>query len=89
MNLPRAISVALALPIRRNFSYRVPEGMPVPEAGSRVRVPLGERVLTGIVVGSSADEGPGLRDVLEVLDEDRSEERRVGKECRSRWSPYH
>ena len=26
----------------------------------------------------------------EVLgDEFRSEERRVGKECRSRWSPYH
>ena len=24
-----------------------------------------------------------------VLDENRSEERRVGKECRSRWSPYH
>ena len=24
---------------------------------------------------------------LESLD--RSEERRVGKECRSRWSPYH
>ena len=22
-------------------------------------------------------------------DERRSEERRVGKECRSRWSPYH
>ena len=22
-------------------------------------------------------------------DEPRSEERRVGKECRSRWSPYH
>ena len=22
-------------------------------------------------------------------DLDRSEERRVGKECRSRWSPYH
>src|SRR3989440_8861104 len=26
---------------------------------------------------------------LDRLDEDRSEERRVGKECRSRWSPYH
>ena len=25
-----------------------------------------------------------LKDVF-----DRSEERRVGKECRSRWSPYH
>ena len=24
-----------------------------------------------------------------ALTEDRSEERRVGKECRSRWSPYH
>ena len=24
-----------------------------------------------------------------VRDFDRSEERRVGKECRSRWSPYH
>ena len=24
-----------------------------------------------------------------VLREKRSEERRVGKECRSRWSPYH
>src|ERR1051326_5030086 len=27
----------------------------------------------------------GLRHLLD----DRSEERRVGKECRSRWSPYH
>ena len=29
---------------------------------------------------------------LEFLNEEllkRSEERRVGKECRSRWSPYH
>src|SRR5260370_15248329 len=24
-----------------------------------------------------------------LLNFDRSEERRVGKECRSRWSPYH
>ena len=23
------------------------------------------------------------------VDDKRSEERRVGKECRSRWSPYH
>ena len=23
------------------------------------------------------------------IDAERSEERRVGKECRSRWSPYH
>ena len=24
-----------------------------------------------------------------LLERNRSEERRVGKECRSRWSPYH
>ena len=24
-----------------------------------------------------------------LIDGTRSEERRVGKECRSRWSPYH
>src|SRR3989449_11431881 len=30
------------------------------------------------------------RELLQALDESlRSEERRVGKECRSRWSPYH
>src|SRR3712207_9199697 len=26
---------------------------------------------------------------LDLVVESRSEERRVGKECRSRWSPYH
>ena len=29
-------------------------------------------------------DGTGYSDI-----ETRSEERRVGKECRSRWSPYH
>ena len=27
--------------------------------------------------------------IIAVIKADRSEERRVGKECRSRWSPYH
>ena len=30
-----------------------------------------------------------LSDQLIATDVARSEERRVGKECRSRWSPYH
>src|SRR5260221_14189508 len=40
-------------------------------------------------------EAPGLKppelviNLVEVVWENRSEERRVGKECRSRWSPYH
>src|SRR2546430_12951752 len=30
-----------------------------------------------------------LAGVMAEIDRVRSEERRVGKECRSRWSPYH
>src|SRR2546430_16397123 len=29
------------------------------------------------------------QDTIDALERVRSEERRVGKECRSRWSPYH
>ena len=30
-----------------------------------------------------------LKGICQLLTGMRSEERRVGKECRSRWSPYH
>ena len=33
--------------------------------------------------------GGALIDNMAILFVIRSEERRVGKECRSRWSPYH
>src|SRR5438552_1054496 len=73
MNRSHVVSVALPLPIRRDFRYRVPERIPAPEAGTRVRVPFGERVLTGIVVGrdeAKEEAPPGLREILEVLDEE-------------------
>ena len=38
-------------------------------------------------VALESDEGRRLDQ--EILKLTRSEERRVGKECRSRWSPYH
>ena len=49
--------------------------------------------LTGernIMIGALAL-GLSKKEVRERFDDivDRSEERRVGKECRSRWSPYH
>ena len=31
-------------------------------------------------------QNPNIQDLKQSI---RSEERRVGKECRSRWSPYH
>ena len=33
--------------------------------------------------------GMVVEKLLKKEDTTRSEERRVGKECRSRWSPYH
>src|SRR5262249_62288215 len=67
---PAVILVALPLPIRRNFSYRVPGSVAVPPPGTRVRVPFGERALTGVVVAQGEQETAGLRDILEVLDEE-------------------
>ena len=34
-------------------------------------------------------DGKMIGTIIAVPDFNRSEERRVGKECRSRWSPYH
>src|SRR2546430_4839498 len=56
---------------------------------------------SGIAVGMATNIPPhNLREIIDAtllmvekpettLKEVRSEERRVGKECRSRWSPYH
>ena len=33
--------------------------------------------------------GGNATDIISTFIANRSEERRVGKECRSRWSPYH
>ena len=43
----------------------------------------------GYSFAKSGANGRLLRYVFNQFDEPRSEERRVGKECRSRWSPYH
>ena len=38
----------------------------------------------------TGDDLPDLGNLIsDTWNDDRSEERRVGKECRSRWSPYH
>src|SRR3989440_7293370 len=52
----------------------LPGGVPAPRLRRRLRPPA---------------ERPGLRPRERRSRARRSEERRVGKECRSRWSPYH
>ena len=52
-----------------------------------------ERAVTGTVEYAPDAELPNRACQRERIGRDdahrRSEERRVGKECRSRWSPYH
>jgi len=63
------ISVAVPVPFLDLLTYRVPDSMPAPVVGARVRVPVGTRVLTGVVV--EADVAPSeieLKDVAAVLD---------------------
>ena len=43
---------------------------------------------TGTLVSGYRGSPVGMLDINLVRNK-RSEERRVGKECRSRWSPYH
>ena len=54
-------------------------GAPASQRGAGVGAALG----TGIALATGAGVGGTVGGAL------RSEERRVGKECRSRWSPYH
>ena len=44
-----------------------------------------------VIAGGGSTYTPGIVKMMLEHQEDfpRSEERRVGKECRSRWSPYH
>ena len=51
---------------------------------------IGFRFLLGFGVGGDYPVSAVLMsEYANRKDRGRSEERRVGKECRSRWSPYH
>jgi primosomal protein N' (replication factor Y) (superfamily II helicase) len=66
------VSVAVPVPLLDLLTYRAAPGTPSPARGARVRVPLGTRVVTGIVVGpaDSPGEAYDVKQILEVLDED-------------------
>jgi primosomal protein N' (replication factor Y) len=76
--IPAFAEVALPLPLRRTFTYRLPAniGRKV-QLGSRLMVPFGKRNLTGYVVHLHTDlpadlgiEESALKDAAELLDEE-------------------
>jgi primosomal protein N' (replication factor Y) len=74
------VSVAVPVPSLGLLTYRVPDGMAAPCAGARVLVPLGNRVVTGCVVGRVTHEDPadasgiasetagGSKDIKAIID---------------------
>ena len=56
----------------------------VPEGEEREKGP--EKIFEEIIIENFPNMG---KEIVNQVLEARSEERRVGKECRSRWSPYH
>ena len=62
----------------------------LPAARAEVPVPALAARVTDLTGTLSAQQKSALESRLAAFDANkRSEERRVGKECRSRWSPYH
>src|SRR2546426_12824984 len=71
--------------IFRNFGSPHPEGFRKAQRLMHQALRLAEPLrMRGAEVAEDVRIG-----VIPLLVADRSEERRVGKECRSRWSPYH
>lgn len=69
----RFVEVALPVPLRRRFTYRVPPALALPPVGARVAVPFSGRKLAGFVLGHppTAPEGvKTLKDVAGVLDDE-------------------
>ena len=66
----RCICVAVPVPFLDLLTYSVPGSVGIPPAGARVRVPLGRRTVTGIVVEATntVPETMEVKDVAEIID---------------------
>jgi primosomal protein N' (replication factor Y) len=68
------VPVAVPVPALGALTYRVPRELSAPAPGTRVLVPVGKRILTGLVLDQSATEarspepGARMKEILDVLD---------------------
>lgn len=75
---PTYVEAALPVPLRRVFTYRIPEGMQSTiKLGARLLLPFGRRSVTGYAVGLHAEFPPDvdidetkIKEVIELSDEE-------------------
>ena len=70
------------------FVHTIPAVISIPHSGTYLTQQMKQNLKPDIVLPNTDWYLPVLYSFLQQLGY-RSEERRVGKECRSRWSPYH
>ena len=71
----RHLRVAVPVPALGALTYSIPDDLPQPATGTRVLVPLGSRVMTGVVVDANVVKGAAqpadedVKSIIDVLDE--------------------
>lgn len=62
------LRIAIPSPLRQCFEYLPPADVPLPLPGTRVRVPFGKQIKTGIVISTSTEAEFDLDKILSVLE---------------------
>src|SRR2546426_4312395 len=96
------VALVIGVMVARRILFHRPEpesSVPAIQAGTKITLPKvdwssnGRTLLIVLSTGCRycTARAPFYRRLVDevALTQRRSEERRVGKECRSRWSPYH
>src|SRR3712207_9512498 len=85
------VSAERNLPLKWTAAENVAWKLAMPDRSGSTPIVWGERIFLNVAEGDKLGLWCVDRTKGTVLwkRELRSEERRVGKECRSRWSPYH
>src|ERR1051326_598066 len=81
-----ADDVEVVIAVDENNKESVQEARRVPMAKVVIQKDIPYTCVKGWNLAAASTTG---KVIMAISDDMRSEERRVGKECRSRWSPYH
>src|SRR5258708_23330310 len=89
INLPSTSSLPTCHTLQRPVEDPVPIALPVAPEANELLSRNALALLIGMLLDQQVPLDRAFSAPADLATRLRSEERRVGKECRSRWSPYH